>query len=169
MKKLQIGDIGFTFKRGNIFSKLVYLVSVWKKNTKTSTKISHCFVYMGDGLIAESSFHGVGIFNLKKYGDKYDIYFKRVDKILTPQEQQTLWMHAAEQAGITKYSYVQLLSFLFGKIFNVTMKDYSKVDKVCSEFVSEAYRKIDVQFTTNNLPSNDTPLDIFESDKLVNV
>ena len=170
MNKLQIGDIGFSFKKRNLFSALVYAVSRWKTKSASSKKISHCFIYMGDGLIAESSFHGVAIVSIKKYeNQKYDLYFKRTTKIMTPQEQQTLWMHAAKQAGLTKYSYGQLFVMLFGKIFNIRMKDYSKMDKVCSEFVSEDYRLIDINLTGKEDASEDTPLDLFDSEKLVDV
>lgn len=170
ISKLQIGDIGFSFNRKNILSRIIFAFSFWRTKEPFSKKISHAFIYMGDGLIAEASTHGIGIVSLKKYlHPKYDLYFKRYSNFLTIQEQQTIWMSAADEAGLSKYSYLQLFVFALSKIFNVQFKDYSKYDKVCSEFVSETYKKIGVNLTSNKYASNDTPLDLFNSEKLKDV
>ena len=165
--KLQLGDVGFSFNRRNILSRLIHLISFWRTNYKPSKKVSHAFIYMGDGLIAEASTHGIAIVSLKKYhSKKYDVYFKCYSDMLSEAEKQTLWMHAADQAGLTKYSYRQLFILFISKVFNIKFKDYSKYDKICSEYVSDAYRYIGVRLTDNEESSNDTPLDLFNSPKL---
>lgn len=170
INKLQIGDIGFSFNKKNLFSKLIYAVSFWRTTKQSNKKVSHSFIYMGDNLIAEASFAGVAIVNIKKYQDKkHDLYWKRYSNYMNEKEKQTLWMHAANQAGLIKYSFLQLPIIFISKLFNIKFKDYTKYDKVCSEFVSEAYRAIGVRLTDNEEPSNDTPLDLFESNKLKDI
>ena len=102
---LEIGDIIFTFKKGNLFSKLIYAFSIWKKNTKNTTpKISHALVYIGNGLICEASFGGIEISSILKYDNaKYSVEYQRLINNIDEKQKQMILDYCYEIIGKIKY------------------------------------------------------------------
>lgn len=164
ISKLQVGDIGFSFKKGNLFSRFIYAVSVWKKNLKKpEKKISHAFIYIGNGLIAESTFSGAIIVNVKKYlDDKHDVEFQTPVYQLSTEEKETVFKLCAEQVGIVKYGWGQLFVILFNKWFKTRNFDFSLKQMDCSEFVANIYEKLNRKLIDIESAMAD-PVSLYES------
>jgi hypothetical protein len=168
--KLQIGDIGFSFKKGNLFSRFIYAVSIWKKNLKKpEKKMSHAFIYIGNGLIAESTFGGAIIVNVKKYLDeKHATEFQTPLEPLTDLEKQEVFKLCAEQVGIVKYGWGQLFVILFNKWFKLKQFDFSLKQMHCSEFVANIYEKLNRKLI-NEESSMADPVSLYESEKIKDI
>lgn len=169
MRTLKAGDIGFTFKRRNLFSRLVYAVSVWRESPKTSTKVSHCFVCLHNGFVAEATFDGVFVVSLSKYTTgAYDVHYKAPVTPLTHLQVVKAEDFVRSHAGITSYSFWQLLVIFLRKWFKYRVFSYSRKDMMCSQFVAGYYAAAGVTLTAKELPAN-TPLDILDSEELTDL
>lgn len=162
---LQIGDIGFSFKKRNILSKIIYRISIFNMILKKKPKrISHTFIYIGHGLIAESTFTGTIIVNIDKYldSDKYELEFQTPIYPFTVGEKQIIFNMAAKEAGLIKYSFGQLFVILFNKWFKIRAYDFSQKQMHCSEFISSIYERLNRKLTSQDSHMN-SPIDIYES------
>lgn len=167
IEKLKIGDIGFSFNKTKLISRLIYLVSIKNKHLKKPKKqLSHSFIYLGNNLIAEATFTGVIIVNIRKYiNSKYDIEFQTPVKHLTASEQDKIFEFAADHAGLTQYSFGQLFVILFNKWFKTRRYDFSQKEMMCSEFVCDAYEYIN-RVLVNNDSSMTDPIELYESEEI---
>lgn len=135
---LEIGDIGFTYRKG---SPISWLINIFSKIEK-DVKISHVFIYIGDNLISESFFDGVSNKPIDKYlSGKYNVVIKRMD--LTDNEKDCLWRYSQEFKGKVKYGYMQLVLLLIKKIYyNFKIFDWSKNQMICSEYIATLFELI---------------------------
>lgn len=170
ISKLQIGDVGFSFKKGNLFSRFIYAFSIWKKNLKKPEKrISHAFIYIGNGLIAESTFSGAIIVNVNKYLDsKHETEFQTPVIPLTTEEKEIVFKLCAEQVGIIKYGWGQLFVKFFNKWFKFKNFDFSLKQMDCSEFAANIYEKLNRKLIEAESAMAD-PVSIYESELLKDI
>lgn len=169
MRTIKPGDIGFTFKPRNWFSRLIYAVSVWRTTPKSPLKVSHCFVCLDYGMIVEATFGGVAIVNMKKYFDgKHDVYIKTPAKPIDHYAAVKGEQFARDNAGMTSYSFFELLNLLLTKWFRYRVFAYRKKDMICSEFAASLYLAMGIDLTGKD-PAAATPLDIFDSEALVDL
>ncbi len=161
---LKEGDVLFTFKKGNLFSKLIWKFS---KKSESDPKISHSLLYLGDNIIIESTMlKGVDINVLKHYNEKkYLVKAKRI-KGLTKSELRGLKRYAIDKVDELDYSYMQLVFLIFKKIFKLKkVKDFSEDEVMCSEFITDCFKFIDKNVCNEMDSSNISPLDLY-NDKL---
>lgn len=170
ISKLQVGDVGFSFNKTKLISSIIYKISILGKHRKKRpAKLSHSFIYIGHGLIAEATFNGIVIVNLEKYLDKdFDIEFQTPVIPFTQEEKQIIFSYAARKAGIIKYSFGQLFVILFHKWFKSRVFDYNQKEMQCSEFVSEIYSLLGRKLTDQDNSMN-SPIDVYESEQLKDI
>lgn len=160
-------DVLFTFKKGNWFSKLIWWFSKFRnKEIKNEPQISHTAMYLRDGLIIESTFEGVNIKNIKHFNyNFYDVY---IGRCLDTFDKELMIKDAYENAGMISYSFKQLFALMFKKIFQLAhIRDVDEKGMHCSEFIASMFKKQDIIFATDLEPHETSPLDIYDSNKLV--
>lgn len=140
--EIEVGDLIFTFKRGNLFSRLIWFFG----GAPPQLKVSHVAIYIGEGLIAEMSFGGLGITGLRKYSvNKYVVH---IGRIKIEYDVDSVIAGIKEQVGARKYSYIQIGIILLKKLFGLHVKnDVDGDSAMCSEFIVEILRthgKIDI-------------------------
>jgi len=156
-------SIIFTFKKRSWFSKLVWYFSKIDTTLAEKRKVSHLALYIGDNMIAESSFGGVAIRNIKKFNTgKYDVY---IGRCLLPHECDKIVSYCNESAGLIDYSYLQLFAIMFKKIFRLpNIGDVDKEGMMCVEFILNAFIAGGVNLFKS--PAEVTPLDLFTSEHI---
>lgn len=162
VNNLKPADIIFTFNKDSFFSKLIWLVSKFKKNKDfKKPKISHVLLYLGNNLIIESSFGGVAIKNIKAFKKKYKIY---IGRCINNFDVDNLKQSCIEQAGITKYAYLQIIIIAIKKLFRLhKVGDFQKDAVHCSEFIAAEFKKVNVDLVPQLHPAETSPLDIYNS------
>ncbi len=167
-KKLRTGDIILTYKRGSHFSNLIWLVSKIGKRVKAhGPRLSHCIIYIGEGLIADSVLAGgVTIKNVRAYAKYYDLRLVRYrGKDL---DRKKLLRYCTDSAGIIKYAYFQIVAIAFKKVFlrRDVKKDMEDKAMHCSEFVASAFLAQGIRLVEGKRPFSVSPLDIYVSRKV---
>lgn len=166
MRQIKPGDIGFTFKRRNLFSRIIYAVAIWRTTPKSPLKVSHCFVCLDFGMIVEATFGGIAIVNMKKYFDgQHDVYIKTPAKPIDHYAAVKGEQFARDSAGTISYSFLELLNIFLTKWFRHRVFSYRKKDMICSEFVVNYYLTMGIDLVGKD-PAATTPVDVFESDLL---
>lgn len=167
-KKLRIGDIILTYKRGSFFSNLIWLVSkIGKRVHALRPRLSHCIIYIGDGLISDSALAGgVTIKNVRAYARYYDLRLVRYrGKDLNKKK---LVRYCTDNAGIIKYAYFQIVAIAFKKVFlrRDVKNDLEEKAMHCSEFVASAFLAQGIRLVEGKRPFSVSPLDIYVSPKV---
>ncbi len=169
MRQIKPGDIGFTFKRRNLFSRFIYAVSIWRTAPKSDKKVSHCFVCLDDGMIAEATFGGVAVVNIKKYFDgEHDVYLKTPAEPITHYDRVKGDSFVRESAGVVHYAFWELINLFLTKWFRYRIFAYSRKDMMCSEFAVEYYASFGRSLTGKDAAAS-TPLDVFDSPTLTDL
>lgn len=169
MSNLQVGDIIFTFMPKSFISKAIWFFSHWKdEESENEPKISHVFVCIGEGLVAEAEIRGIvikgfGIFRKKRY----NVYVKRCTKPFD----KTLFANLVKcHAGVTKYALLELFFILFKKMFGIKKsKDVQPNEMHCSEFATYLYKQCGVDLFPGFIPADISPLELYRSRYLESV
>lgn len=165
LEKLKPGDIILTFKRGSLFSGLIWLVSrLGRRELALNPRLSHCIIYLGGGLISDSALAGgVTIKNVRAYARAYDLRLARyrgggLDK-------KKLVRYCTDNAGIIKYAYLQIVAIAFKRVFlrRDVKKDLDNKAMHCSEFVASAFLAQGIRLVDRKRPFMVSPLDIYSS------
>jgi hypothetical protein len=175
INNLKIGDIGFTYEKRSVISRLIYAVMIWKEK-RPAYKLSHTLIYTGNGYIVEADFQGIVCNSLRKYdNDQYEIHFKRCVDLEDDQRTELLG-YLNELLNVEKptYSYMQLVLLFFKKLFNLKrVGDFSENQIICSELVFDAFMHVGspliVQYVEGMDGAELTPLDIYNAINLRNV
>ena len=167
-KKLRTGDIILTYKRGSVFSNLIWLVSkLGKGDYDLRPRLSHCILYIGGGLISDSAMAGgVTIKNVRAYARYYDLRLARyTGKDL---DKKKLVRYCTDSAGIIKYAYFQIVAIAFKKVFlrRDVRKDLEDKAMHCSEYVASAFLNQGIRLVKGKRPFSVSPLDIYTSPKV---
>jgi len=167
-KKLKTGDIILTFKRGSLFSGMIWLVSkMGKREYRMKPRLSHCIIYLGGGLISDSALAGgVTIKNVRAYARAYDLRLARyTGKDL---DKKKLVKYCTDRAGIIKYAYVQIVAIAFKRVLlrRDVKKDLDNKAMHCSEFVASAFLAQGIRLVEGKRPFMVSPLDIYNSPKV---
>lgn len=164
INKLRPGDILFTYKKKSLLSSIIWKFShLYKFSVPIEIKCSHVAYYMGDELIADISYEGVVIKNIKTYSiKKYILSYGRVEKELDILRMNS-YIHF--KAGRYKYGYATLLWMGIMKLFNRhKIKDFQKDAVICSEFIIELFKLSGISLIKNK--GIGTPLDIMNSSEV---
>ena len=168
INKLKAGDIILTFKRGSLFSRLIWLVSkLGKRQYPLRPRLSHCIIYMGGGLISDSAMAGgVTIKNIRAYARSYELRFARYKG--NDLDKKKLHRYCTENAGIIRYAYFQIIAIAFKMVFlrREVKNDLEKKAMHCSEFVSSAFLSQGIRLVEGKKPFSVSPLDIYNSPKV---
>ncbi len=155
------GDIIFTFNKKNFVS---YIIWNFSKLNQLKLKVSHVALYLGDGLIAESTVgKGVRIESIDKYKDPK--YIVRVGRCKDYVNAEVLIEYCKSKNRI-KYAYFQLLVIILKKIFKFKVGDIQEDAMICSEFIVNAYKAVHIELISNKCAANTSPVDILHSDKI---
>lgn len=167
-ESIKPGDIILTFKRGSLFSGLIWLVSkLGRREYARKPRLSHCIIYLGGGLISDSSLAGgVTIKNVRAYARRYDLRLARYrGKGL---DKKKLVRYCTDSAGIIKYAYFQIVAIAFKRVFlrRDVKKDLDNKAMHCSEFVASAFLAQGIRLVEGKRPFMVSPLDIYSSPKV---
>ena len=164
-------DIFFTFRKGNVFSKMIskfsWLSIKLVKKEKDYHAISHCGIYLGEGKFAEMGFKGLYIdinpvFDKAKFG----FYLGRVNSVVSFDKDIMINTILNETAsGETKYSYLQMVLLFFKKVVGI-LKGVGDLDdrETCSEWVARKFSEKGIAIVPNMNYCDVSPIDIYMSD-----
>jgi len=164
-------DIFFTFRKGNLFSRLISKFS-WldKKVTKKEKDyhaISHCGIYIGEGRFAEMGLKGLHIDTNPIFNkDEFGFYIGRIVPNLNFDKDAMIKSIIEENSsGKTKYSYLQMVLLFFKKVIGI-LKWVGNPDKdaTCSEKVSLKFSERGVAVVPGMNYCDISPIDIYMSD-----
>ena len=113
-----------------------------KAGTTNTMRVSHSFIYLGDGMVAESTWgYGAIIRSVKHYAaSMYNVYVGKYS--FTDEEKDTIVQNAIALTNGTSYSLIQIFILLLrGTILNcIPFKDYDKAGMTCSEYVAAVFK-----------------------------
>jgi len=166
LKKVQPGDILFSYKKGNKFSKLIWKMSKWDSDLENEPTISHTFIYIGDDLVAEATIgYGSIIRSIFHYNPKTYVLYRGY--LNTGFDGVKLIKLAKEYSAELGYSYFTLIWLFFKRLFSIgkTVDEIAAV--TCSEFVSMLFEEVGVSLVPGKNASEVSPLEIFNSHLII--
>lgn len=156
--KLQVCDIILSYDKKSIVSELIWKVSRLREDYK-DPKISHSMIYIGDELISEGDYYGIGVANIAKYTfSRFDLYKGTVN---VPFDKEAVLHYMRETVGVVRYGYVQVFVNLINKVFRVKINKDPK-GMTCSEYLCKAFLAAGVVLVREDC-TKITPLDMFNS------
>jgi len=168
--RLEIGDVLFHYSP-TILGRLIN----WFQSLREGKKFrcSHVSMYIGNGQIIEArskveinDIPWSKIVAVKRYEEK-DGFDGQLNKILTKIEKINLLAYALDHVG-EDYAYVQIAIIALSKLFGAKGFDADPHKTICSEYVSNCYKSISINFAPEKSAMT-TPLDLAFSKKLVEV
>ena len=155
---LQVCDIILSYDKKSLVSELIWKVSRLREDYK-DPKISHSMVYIGDGLISEGDYYGIGVANVGKYTfSRFDLY---KGTVTVPFDKEKVLHYMQKTVGLVRYGYVQILLNILNKVFRIKINKDPK-GMTCSEYVCNAFLAAGVVLVKQDC-TKVTPLDMFNS------
>jgi uncharacterized protein YycO len=160
-KVLDVGDVILTHNTENPLS--IFIADI------TNSKYSHVVMYVGNGLIAESSVYGTVIVPLEKYfKGKHDIAIMR-HLFVTPEERKELVQSALRIMG-KRYGYLQLFWYLFIRLIGKSESPKWQLDlepnaMVCSEAIAVVYKELGYDIKPGFETAGVEPVDFWQSEQ----
>jgi hypothetical protein len=116
-------------------------------------------IYIGDGLISEGDFYGIGVANISKYTfDRFKLY---KGTVTVPFDKEKVLHYMRDTVGLVRYGYAQVFINLINKLFRVKINKDPK-GMTCSEYLCNAFKAAGVILVREDC-TKVTPLDIFNS------
>ena len=162
---LDVGDVILTFNNDNLFSQFIADV--------TDSDWSHASIYLGNGMIAESTALGAHISPLSNYfTGKHNIAIQR-HLFLTPDERAAVTKDVMKKMD-KRYGYLQMVWYLFVRLIGKSENPKWQLDlepnaMVCSEAIAEVYRDSGYDIKPNYKSAGIEPVDFWESEQFVNI
>jgi len=158
-KMLRPGDVILSLNKENLLSGAI--------KTVTESNWSHTMMYIGNGLIVESTIGGVRTYPLKHYTtSKYNIAVLRC-KDLSDSQRKILIKRVKQYIGM-RYAYVQILWDFFLRIIGRSEDPKWQLDvqpnaMMCSEAIARAYGELGFEIKPSFKPAGVEPADFYES------
>lgn len=168
-KYMDVCDIILTYRKNNIFSMLISLLSKIGINIKDKKvpiqNLSHSAIYMGEKRVAEMVVHGLTISDSVDYDKSiFDVYGIRVKGDLKFSKELMIKNILEENKLGTKYSYLQIIFLFFKKAFGI-LKGVGDLDKreTCSEWVAKKFSQVGIALVPGFNYCDISPSDIYFS------